>query len=102
MKQITLRTAIACLILATSVCARAQNTFTNGLVAYYPFNGNANDASGNGNHATPAGNYEFLTNGLSGGAIRILGDFSQFYSGGGHVLLPTFGSNMNSGFSLSL
>src|SRR5208283_3790029 len=27
----------------------AQVFLTNGLVAYYPFNGNANDASGNGN-----------------------------------------------------
>ena len=27
----------------------------NGLVAYYPFNGNANDASGNGNHGTVNG-----------------------------------------------
>lgn len=26
-----------------------------GLVAYYPFNGNTNDASGNGNHGTVAG-----------------------------------------------
>jgi hypothetical protein len=31
---------------------QAQTSFTNGLVAYYPFNGNANDASGNGHHAT--------------------------------------------------
>jgi hypothetical protein len=28
---------------------------TNGLVAYYPFNGNANDFSGNNNHGTPYG-----------------------------------------------
>ena len=28
---------------------------TGGLVAYYPFNGNANDASGNGNHGTVNG-----------------------------------------------
>ena len=28
---------------------------TNGLVAYYPFNGNANDASGNGNDGTVQG-----------------------------------------------
>ncbi|MDR1813996.1 MAG: C10 family peptidase [Tannerella sp.] len=28
---------------------------TNGLVAYFPFNGNANDASGNGNHGTVHG-----------------------------------------------
>ncbi len=36
--------------LATQV--HAQTWLTNGLVAYYPFNGNANDASGNGNDAT--------------------------------------------------
>jgi hypothetical protein len=30
----------------------AQNFLTNGLVAYYPFDGNANDASGNGTNAT--------------------------------------------------
>ena len=29
--------------------ARGQSFLTNALVAYYPFNGNANDASGNGN-----------------------------------------------------
>ncbi len=29
-----------------------QNFLTNGLVAYYPFNGNPNDASGNGNNGT--------------------------------------------------
>jgi len=34
------------------VRAQAQDPFTNGLVAYYPFNGNANDESGNGNHGT--------------------------------------------------
>ena len=29
--------------------------FTSGLIAYYPFNGNANDESGNGNHGTVNG-----------------------------------------------
>lgn len=29
----------------------AQSWLTNGLVAYYPFNGNANDESGHGNNA---------------------------------------------------
>ena len=28
---------------------------TDGLIAYYPFNGNANDESGNGNHGTVSG-----------------------------------------------
>ena len=37
-------------MLALAVQAQAQSFLTNGLVAYYPFNGIANDASGNGNH----------------------------------------------------
>ncbi len=32
-----------------------------GLVAYYPFNGNANDESGNGKHGTPSGGVTFTT-----------------------------------------
>lgn len=38
------------------VCAAAQGVDLNrGLVAYYPFEGNANDASGNGNNGRPEG-----------------------------------------------
>jgi hypothetical protein len=33
----------------------SQSFLTNGLIAYYPFNGNANDASGNGNNGTVYG-----------------------------------------------
>ena len=99
MKTKTLSILAACFAAALGV--QAQDQFTNGLVAYYPFDGNANDASGNGNNASPAGNY-FYTNGLSGGALRIIGDFSQYYSGGGYVMLPAFGTNMNSGYSVSL
>ena len=33
---------------------------SDGLVAYYPFNGNANDESGNGNHGTIIGNVELV------------------------------------------
>jgi hypothetical protein len=36
--------------------AQAQNWLTNGLVAYYPFNGTPNDESGNGHHGQIAGN----------------------------------------------
>ena len=35
---------------ALAIQVQAQTFLTNGLVAYYPFNGNANDASGNGNN----------------------------------------------------
>src|SRR5438045_1722727 len=34
---------------------RAQSFLTNGLVAYWPFDGNANDASGSGNNGTVNG-----------------------------------------------
>ena len=36
--------------ISVAVACHAQSSLTNGLVAYYPFNGNANDASGNGNN----------------------------------------------------
>jgi len=39
--------------LALAVQLYAQGSFTNGLIAYYPFNGNANDESTNANHGTP-------------------------------------------------
>src|SRR5688500_15819882 len=42
----------------------AQVDLTNGLVAYYPFNGNANDESGNGNN--PIFNNATLTIGRTG------------------------------------
>ena len=45
--------AFSGLILAMRLAATAD--LTNGLVAYYPFNGNANDASGNGHDGTNDG-----------------------------------------------
>jgi hypothetical protein len=82
--------------------ASSFNPLSKGLVAYYPFNGNANDASGCGNHAIPQGTIQFITNGLSGGAFRTIGDGSQYYAGGGHAMLPNFTTNLNSGLTLSL
>ena len=38
-----------------AVNGHSQSFLTNGLVAYYPFNGNVNDASGNGNNGTVFG-----------------------------------------------
>ena len=54
MKKLKTFTGIAC-VLAMLITAQAQSFITNGLVAYYPFNGNANDASGNGNNGTVNG-----------------------------------------------
>ncbi|HEY0108810.1 MAG TPA: LamG domain-containing protein [Fibrella sp.] len=44
---------------AVSFTASAQVNLSNGLVAYYPFNGNFNDASGNGNNGTPMNGITF-------------------------------------------
>jgi hypothetical protein len=43
-----------------------------GLVAYYPFNGNANDASGTGNNGSPVGGVTWTT-GVIGGGIHLDG-----------------------------
>jgi len=52
----TLRTLMLGSALAgLTFTASAQNTLTNGLVAYYPFNGNAADESGTGNNGTVIG-----------------------------------------------
>lgn len=48
MKIQDLLLSFAILVFAFLLQANAQEPFTNGLVAYYPFNGNANDESGNG------------------------------------------------------
>jgi len=44
-----------------AVSSQAQTFLNNGLVAYYPFNGNANDASGNGNNGTIVGGVTLTT-----------------------------------------
>jgi hypothetical protein len=56
--QMKLKQAVAVLsvLVGISTGGQAQTTFmTNGLVAYYPFNGNANDESGQKNHGTVSG-----------------------------------------------
>jgi gliding motility-associated-like protein len=66
---------LGCLLLITYQ-SKAQINLNAGLVAYYPFNGNTLDATGNGNHATNFGatlttdmwgnaNNAYLFNGLS-------------------------------------
>ena len=56
---------------------------TNGLVAYYPFNGNANDESGNSNHANVVGSIGFTTNTDSG--TKTVASVSEANS---HIGLP--------------
>jgi hypothetical protein len=61
----------------SSARLHAQLMLTNGLVAYYPFSGNANDASGNGLNGTPIG-ITYTTNrfGLATNAILLNGSSS--------------------------
>ena len=47
--------AVAAILMAPPVVAQQPAFLTNGLVAYYPFNGNANDESGNGNNGVLRG-----------------------------------------------
>src|ERR1039457_6299099 len=42
-------------VVSIAVNGFAQSVLTNGLIAYYPFSGNADDASGNGNDGTVFG-----------------------------------------------
>lgn len=80
-----------------AVSGYSQSFLTNGLIAYYPFSGNANDASGNGHNANVQGTYQYLSN----GTLHLIGDGALFYSGGGYVALPNYG-NLNSGFTISI
>ena len=73
---------------------------TDGLVAYYPLNGNANDESGNGYHATPCNSYQF-EDGIVGSCITVEGQ-GYMESSGGHILLPQFDFDVSSGVTLSL
>jgi hypothetical protein len=50
---------ILTLTMALAAQAQAQVPFTNSLVAYFPFDGNANDESGNGNNGTLFGSATF-------------------------------------------
>ena len=71
-----------------------------GLIAYYPFDGDANDYSGNDYHATPQNNYQY-EDGVVEESIAVVG---QGYTSpsGGHVLLPQYEFNASAGFTLTL
>jgi hypothetical protein len=62
MEKITMKTTklllgILSITAVLAVQVHAQSFLTNGLVAYYPLNGNANDASGNGNNGYAQNTY---------------------------------------------
>jgi hypothetical protein len=69
------RFSLACALFVTAIVrTNGQSSLSNGLAAYYPFSGNAKDASGNGLDGTVAG--ATLTTdrfGLTNGAYRFNG-----------------------------
>ena len=71
-----MRNSVICIVsLVLGVCGLAQADLNDGLVAYYPFNGNANDESGNGNDGTVNGATLTLDrNGVAGSAFDFDGD----------------------------
>ncbi len=75
-------------------------SLTDGLVAYYPFDGNANDVSGSGNNATAYNDYEYL-DGVSSEAIRLVGSGHTGLNGG-HVILPFIALNEFPAFTISM
>lgn len=55
MKRLHLNRCATIASVITLISGFARGDVTNGLVAFYPFNGNANDESGNGQHLTIVG-----------------------------------------------
>ena len=77
-----LATLLSCLLVSTSLLAQIPSYVpTDGLVAWYPFNGNANDASVNGQNGSMS-NVTFTT-GASGAANQ-----AAHFNGDAQVLIP--------------
>lgn len=74
----------------------SQNTITSGLIAYYPFNGNVNDISGNGNNGT-------IVNSISFGSDYKNNSNAALELGNGRVTTNTnmFNFQYSSSFSVS-
>jgi hypothetical protein len=79
---------------------RALYTIKNDLIAWWTFDRDSKDASGNNRHAEPKNEFSFVK-GKIGNAIRVVGKPGGS-SQGGHVLLPFLDWLENGAFSFSL
>jgi hypothetical protein len=103
MKNILLSTLFA--LITTLGFSQAPNYVpANGLVGWWPFNGNANDESGNGNNGTLVNSVSYGSghNGQANSAIQITGEDASLSSSGGFVRLPGSLSINPSEFSISI
>ncbi len=83
-----LTTYLSIIILPTLLLATETSTSAVGQLVYFPFNGNANDASGSGYNGTTTGSVTFpATGGISGGYAYI--------AGGSDKLSITHNANFN-------
>ena len=105
----TLKAAIGVLALAASLATQvhAQSFLTNGLVAYYPFNGNANDASGHGNNGTLVGtDLQFSLDRFGNPQNAVFLNTTATYAwnlAGAYVAVPrAAGLDFNADFTLSV
>ncbi|CAN5558527.1 hypothetical protein BH10BAC5_BH10BAC5_21100 [soil metagenome] len=90
--------------------SKISNSFTikpvpisNGLIVYYPFDNNFNDASGNNNNSTKEGNPTIVP-GLIGNAVKFVSDplsNCELYSGGDRLRMPTINLNIPA-FTISM
>lgn len=88
---------VTAILMGARVLAQQPAFLTNGLVAYYPFNGNANDESGNGNHGDSIGEIAFTEdrNKVAGQSIGLNGV-------AGYVRSKTPLNNIQNNFSMSI
>ena len=95
MKKNILPVLVAVGLIGSAFSAVLPGDLTNGLVAYYSFNGNGNDLSGNGNNIDTIG-YSFVNdqNGISANAIH--------FSYGTSLAIPNSSSWDDNSFSVSL
>jgi hypothetical protein len=86
--KILMLIAFATLGLTFATLAQVPNYVpTNGLVGYWPFNGNANDESGNGNNGTVNG--ATLTTDRNGN-----GNSAYYFNGGGNYITIPYSSSI--------
>jgi len=90
-----------CAISCISSKQTASIDVTTGLIAYYPFEGNANDISGNNQNASEQGNYTYV-NGVRGKAIRIIGENTSYHVNGGYVRLPMIDTTNLKAFTICM
>ena len=94
-------------ILALAVQVQAEFFFTNGLVAYYPFNGNANDATGNGHNGSLVGTDVMFSTDRFGNPhsalfLNTTSTPAWNLNGAYMVVPPVAGLDFNSDFTVSL